>query len=73
MKIPKRVDKLLRQRTYYACMLDKVCYELDQWLDKNEVECESCDTHTGVEIYCNPTQSEQRVRECISNANRSGK
>lgn len=67
MKIPKYVDTLLKQRTYYANLLDKVSFQLDQWLDKNGIECESCDTHTGVEIYCNPRSSERRVREAILN------
>lgn len=67
MKIPQYVDILLKQRTRYANRLDAVMSELDKWLDKNNVECEDCDTHTGVEIYCNPGDSEQRVRQSILN------
>ena len=72
MKIPKYVDTLLKQRTHYANLLDKVSFQLDQWLDKNGIECESYDTHTGVEIYCNPFSSERRIREAISNHEKDG-
>ena len=67
MKIPKYIDTLLKQRTRYAILLDIAAHELDKWLDKNNIECESCDTHTGVEIYCNPNSSEKRIREAILN------
>lgn len=67
MKIPKYIDTLLKQRTRYARLLDITAHELDKWLDKNSIECESCDTHTGVEIYCNPNSSERRIREAILN------
>lgn len=70
MKIPKYIDTLLKQRTRYAVLLNDAMYKLDKWLDKNNIECESCDTHTGVEIYCNPDSSEQRVRETILNHGR---
>lgn len=65
MKIPKYVDTLLKQRTRYAILLNAAMYDLDEWLDKNGIECEDCDTHTGVEIYCNPNDSEERVRLAI--------
>lgn len=67
MKIPKYIDTLLKQRTRYAVLLDDAMYELDKWLDKNGVKCESYDTHTGVEIYCNPNSSEKRIRDAILN------
>ena len=51
MKIPKYVQKLIDRRCKLADQLATVCWELDEWLDKNEIECETCDTHTGVEIY----------------------
>lgn len=65
MNIPKYVQKLIDRRCKLAEQLSDVCYELDCWLDKNDIECEDCDTHTGVEIYCNPYSSGQRVREAI--------
>lgn len=68
MKIPKYVDIALKQRTLYAVKLDNAMHIVDNFLDKNEIECESCDTHTGAEIYCNPYDSERRIRECIEEA-----
>ena len=65
MKIPKYVQDLIDRRCKLAVQLDTVCYELDKWLDKNNIECESCDTHTGVEIYCNPHSSRKRIMEAI--------
>lgn len=67
MKIPKYVQSLIDRRCKLAVQLDDVCYKLDKWLDENNIECESCDTHTGVEIYCNPCSSKSRVKEAIIN------
>lgn len=67
MKIPKYIDKALKTRTALAYRLDIACGVVDDWLDKNNIDCENCDTHTGVEIYCNPTASERRIREAIKN------
>jgi hypothetical protein len=65
LKTPKYIDKALRLRTKYACLLDDQCRIVDGWLDHNEIECESYDTHGGVELYVNPYDSESRIRECI--------
>lgn len=65
MKIPKYVQKLIDKRCKLADQLAEVCYDLDEWLDKNGIECEDCDTHTGVEIYCNPYSSRQRIMNAI--------
>ena len=66
MNIPKYVQKLIDRRCKLARRLAEVCWELDEWLDKNNIECETCDTHTGVEIYCNPYASKNRVIEAIN-------
>ena len=68
MKIPKYVDIALKRRTLYAGKLDDAMCVVDEFLDKNKIKCESYDTHTGVEIYCNPYDSERRIRECIEKA-----
>lgn len=68
MKIPKYIDTALKRRTLYAERLDNAMYTVDKFLDKNKIECENYDTHTGVEIYCNPFDSEMRIRECIEKA-----
>ena len=67
MKIPGYIDNALRLRTRHAELLDKYMGIVDKWLDKNNIECEMCDTHTGCEIYCNPMASEKRIREVIKN------
>ena len=65
MKIPKYVQKLIDRRCKLAHQLAIVCFELDEWLDKNNIECETYDTHTGVEIYCNPCSSKMRIMKAI--------
>ena len=65
MKIPKYISDALRLRTRYAILLDNYMRIVDDWLDKNGIVCETYDTHTGCEIYCNPMASEVRVREMI--------
>lgn len=65
MKIPKYIDDLLKRRTQLAKQLDGICYQLDNWLDKNGVEPDSACYHTGVETYVNPDSSEYNVRQAI--------
>lgn len=72
MKIPKYIDDALRMRTKYACLLDDKCSVIDEWLDENRIECDFSDTHGGVEIYVNPYDSEQRIRECIKRTGKKG-
>ena len=67
MKIPKYVQKLIDRRCKLADELAEVSYALDVWLDENGIECEMCDTHTGVEIYCDPYSSKQRIINAILN------
>ena len=67
MKIPKYVQKLIDRRCKLADELAEVCYDLDMWLDKHNIDCEMCDTNTGVEIYCNPCSSKQRIINAILN------
>ena len=68
MKCPKYIDEALNKRTRYAYKLDNAMQLVDHWLDKNNIECENYDTHTGYEIYVNPFSSEQRIREAIRKA-----
>jgi hypothetical protein len=65
MKIPKYIDTILKKRRRYASLLMDVSCALDDWLDKNNIECEEYDICTGVEMYVNPFDSERRVREAI--------
>ena len=68
MKIPKYVEKLIDRRARLAGALMEVCWELDEWLDKNGVEAEMEDTHGGVEIYTTPYDSAKRIRQVIREA-----
>jgi len=65
MKIPKYIDDLLRKRTKLAKQLNDVCYELDVWLDQNDIDPDSSCWLTGVETYVNPDSSEREVRRAI--------
>ena len=65
MKIPKYIDTTLKKRRRYASLLMDASCALDDWLIKNNIECEEYDICTGVEIYANPFDSEIRVREAI--------
>ena len=67
MKIPRYIDEALRLRKKYASLLMDKCEIVDDFIDKNGIDCESCDCFGGVEIYTNPLDSESRVRECILN------
>lgn len=67
MKIPKYVQKLIDRRCKLAIELAAEGFALDVWLNENGIECEACDTHTGVEIYCNPYSSKQRIINAILN------
>lgn len=67
MKIPKYVQKLIDRRCKLADELAEVSYALDVWLDENGIQCEMYDTHTGVEIYCDPYNSKQRIINAILN------
>ena len=65
MQIPKRIEKLIEKRIKLAVQLDDVCNELDEWLDKHDIETEFEDSHDGVEIYVNPHDSGERVKDAI--------
>lgn len=65
MQLLKTVDKLIARREKLAYQLSEVCLELDEWLDKNGIETDPADSHDGVEIYVNPTDSADRIRAAI--------
>ena len=65
MEIPRKIEKLIERRTRLAVQLDNVCNELDEWLDTHNIEVENEDSHGGVEIYVNPYDSGERIKEAI--------
>ena len=65
MKIPKKVEDMLKRRIKYARAVQQADYEVSSWLDKHEIEAEQYDTYGGVEIFGNPEASAERIREAI--------
>ena len=65
MKIPKKIDTLLNQRTRYAGMLDRVSFRLDKWLMEHGIDPGDANWMTGCEIYVNPYAAEAAVRKAI--------
>lgn len=67
MEIPKYIDNLIRVRQVLAERLERVSTKLDDWLDKNNIECDGDYTRTGCMIYCEPDAAARCVREDILN------
>ena len=65
MKIPKKIETLLQRRALYADKLQDIDYELSAWIDKNGIECASEDYRGGVEMYVNPYESADSIRQAI--------
>ena len=68
MKIPKYIDDLIDKRMKLAESLACVDYKLSEWLDKNEIPVAPEDYRTGVEMYANPYESAERIRQAIEEA-----
>lgn len=71
MEVPKKIDKLLKQRTKLAEELSAVSVQIVQWLYDNNFDL--CDellkdsAITGCMIYCEPQNAESNVRQAIEN------
>lgn len=65
MRIPKYVEELIRRRAVYAEKLNSIAYELDLWLDKNGIVCDTDCCHTGCSIYADPGSAADSVRNSI--------
>lgn len=68
MKVPKYVEKMIQKRLTLAVKLDDACDELEKWLEEHGADLDDElmeDTHGGVEIYINPHESAERIREYI--------
>ena len=68
MEIPKYIDNMIEQRANSAERFNHYDYELSEWLEKNNVITESCDTRGGVEAIVNPYASASRIRQAIREA-----
>lgn len=71
MKIPKKIDTLLKKRTKLAQELTEVNIALEDWLENNGATLYDDEIKdavlSGVMIYCEPEGAEIVVREYIEN------
>lgn len=70
MMIPKTIEALINKRAILAEKLNSADYLLGQWLEKNGIEVEPCDIYGGCELYGNPWDSAERIKEAIENKTR---
>lgn len=67
MKIPKYIEVLIEKREKLAAELISTDWKLSEWLEKNGVDVEECDTRGGCEMYVNPWDSAARIKRAIEN------
>ena len=65
MKIPKYIEKLIERRAGLAVLLNYADRKLGDWLEKNGVEVEGYDMYGGCEMYANPRNSAERIKQAI--------
>lgn len=66
MKIPLYIEQALKRREKAALALMSADYIITDYIDKHNIEVETYDYATGVEMYSNPTASADRVRQAIA-------
>lgn len=67
MKIPKYIEQALDRRVKSAIRLNEADMVITDFIIKNDIVVESYDYATGVEMYANPYESANRIREAILN------
>lgn len=65
MKIPKYIDEALRKRTSCACKLLTYDEIVTDFIDKYHIDVNSEDYGGGCEMFINPHDSEEAVRQAI--------
>lgn len=65
MKIPREIETALRRRVKAAIELNSADFVISKFIRENDIEAEECDYCTGVEMYSNPYESADRIREAI--------
>lgn len=65
MKIPKYIEKLIEKRARLAVLLNYTDRKLADWLEKNGVGVEGYDIYGGCEMYANPRNSAERIKQAI--------
>ena len=68
MKIPKYIDKALKQRTRYAVLLNDASCTVNDFLMKHKIEPDEAAWLSGCMIYCEPYPAEEIVRRAIEDA-----
>lgn len=69
MKLTKKMEALIDKRARLAAKLMSVGIEVDEMIESNGLENEIADYdwRTGFEMYCNPYDSAERIKEAIRN------
>ncbi len=67
MKIPKYIEQALQQRGKAAWELMKADTIVSDFIMKNNIDVADYDYLTGCEMYTNPNESANRIREAILN------
>ena len=67
MKIPKYVDEALKKRTKAAIIVSKNDAIITDFINKHNIDANSEDYCGGVEMYANPYESEDAIRQAIEN------
>lgn len=65
MKIPKYIEKLIERRAGFAVLLNDADWKLAEWLERKGIEVEEFDIYGGCEIYRNPWDSADRIKQAI--------
>lgn len=65
MKIPKYIENLIDRRAGLAVLLKHADHKLGEWLEKNGVNVEGYDIYGGCEMYVNPWNSADRIKQAI--------
>lgn len=65
MKIPKYIDEALKKRTKAAIIVSKNDTIVTDFINKHNIDVNSEDYYGGVEMYVNPYESEDAIRQAI--------
>lgn len=69
MKIPREIENALKRRADAACKLMKADAIITDFIIENGIDAELYDYATGVEMYANPYDSADRIRQAIRRKN----
>lgn len=67
MKIPKYIDEALKKRTKSACKIIEYDEIITNFIDKYNIDVDFEDYNGGCEMFLNPYDSEEAIRNAILN------